>query len=363
MRGLFVAAAVRRGEFTLDVDFAVNPGEILGVLGPNGAGKTTLLRVIAGLTLVSAGSIRLDDETFDDTAARVFVPPERRPIGLLFQNYRLFPHLSVRENVAFGPRCHGRPRQAAKAEADDWLRRFGLADYAKRKPAELSGGQAQRVALARALAANPGLLLLDEPLSALDARTRLEIRAELRRHLSDFAGPTLLVTHDPLEALVLADRLLVLEHGTVVQQGAPAAVARRPATQYVARLVGVNLYHGTRTGPTAVTLDGGGVSVVVVGEDDASMRTASRVLVAVRPSAIVVHTAPPEHSSARNVWAGTVRGLELLTDRVRIDVEGPPSALVDVTPEAVADLHLAGGTRVWLSVKATEVDVYPDPAS
>jgi molybdate transport system ATP-binding protein len=317
--------------------------------------------MLAGLTAPTTGSIRLDDLMFVNIEMGVFVPPERRPVGLLFQNYRLFPHLSVRDNVAFSPRCHGIERRSANAIAHDWLVRFGLADYAKRKPGELSGGQAQRVALARALAANPGLLLLDEPLSALDARTRLEVRAELRRHLAEFTGPTLIVTHDPLEAIMLTDRLLVLEDGRIVQQGTPASVARRPATNYVARLVGVNLYHGVRSGATAIALADGG-TLVAAGFDETSPAGPAPLLVAVRPSAVVLHTSRPEHTSARNVWPGAVTGLEPLADRVRVEVAGAPGALVDVTPDAVADLRLAEGRSVWLSVKATEVDVYPDPA-
>jgi molybdate transport system ATP-binding protein len=360
--GLIVDAAVERGEFQLEVEFTVRAGEILGVLGPNGAGKTTLLRMLAGLTAPTTGSIRLDDHTFADVETGVFLPPERRPVGLLFQNYRLFPHLSVRDNVAFAPRCHGIERRSANAIAHDWLERFGLADYAKRKPHELSGGQAQRVALARALAANPGLLLLDEPLSALDARTRLEIRTVLRRHLAEFAGPTLIVTHDPLEALMLADRLLVLEDGRIVQQGTPADVARRPATNYIARLVGVNLYRGVRSASTAIALDGGG-TLVAAGVDDATPAGLASLLVAVRPSSIVLHTSRPEHTSARNIWPGEVTGLEPLADRVRVEIAGAPGALVDITPDAVAELRLSEGRSVWLSVKATEVDVYPDPAS
>jgi molybdate transport system ATP-binding protein len=357
--GLSVRAVVERGDFCLDIDFVAAPGEVVAVLGPNGAGKSTLLRAIAGLTPLTEGRISLRGVALDDVASNTFRGAHERPIGLVFQNYRLFPHLSVRENVAFAPRAHRVSRRSARLLADEWLTRFGLSDLGARKPDALSGGQAQRVALARALAGEPELLLLDEPLAALDARTRLEVRAELRRHLAEFAGPTLLITHDPLDAMVLADRLLVIEGGRIVQQGTPAEVARRPATGYVARLVGLNLYSGTRAG-SAVALSGGGRFVAATGMGP-EVADGDAVLVAVRPSAIAVHTARPEQSSPRNVWTGEVDGLESLTDRIRVEVLGTPSALVDITPDAVADLGLTYGTRVWLSAKATDIDVYPDP--
>jgi molybdate transport system ATP-binding protein len=349
--GLAVDATVRRGDFTLTVAFEVPPGQVLGVLGPNGAGKTTLLRALAGLTPVAGGRVMLGGQVLDDAAGGTFVEAAQRPAGYVFQDYRLFPHLTVAENVAFSPRARGLGKAAARAAARHWLGRLGIADLAGRKPAELSGGQAQRVALARSLAADPALLLLDEPLAALDARTRLDIQTELRQHLASFPGPCLLVTHDPLEALVLADRLLVLEGGRIVQDGAPAHVARRPATEYVAKLVGLNLYAGHADGP-AVTLGDGGTFVVPDHGEHGD------VLVAVRPSAIVVSGEPPRATSARNIWPAQVAGLTMLADRVRLDLRGEPPALADVTPAAATELSLGRGSRVWLSVKATDLEVY-----
>jgi molybdate transport system ATP-binding protein len=350
--GLIVDAEVRRGGFTLTVALAAAPGQVVGVLGPNGAGKSTLLSALAGLTPVAAGRIVLAAQVIDDAATGAFVEASRRPVGFVFQDYRLFPHLTVADNVAFSPRARGMGKQAARSAAAYWLGRLGLTDLADRRPGELSGGQAQRVALARALAGQPALLLLDEPLSALDAGTRLDVRAELKRHLSDFSGPCLLVTHDPLEALVLADRLLVLEAGRIVQEGTPAQVARQPATEYVAKLVGLNLYAGRADGP-GVALAGGGAFVI----PDQGQH--GDVLVAVRPSSLVVSTQRPEASSVRNAWPARVSGLTLLSDRVRLDLEGQPPALADVTPAAVTELSLGPGSQVWVAAKATDLEVYP----
>jgi molybdate transport system ATP-binding protein len=222
-------------------------------------------------------------------------------------------------------------------------------------PAAAPGAGHPAAGLARALAGHPALLLLDEPLSALDAGTRLDVQAELRRHLAEFTGPCLLVTHDPLEALVLADRLVVIEDGRVVQDGSPAQVSRQPATEYVARLVGLNLYAG-RAGDGRVALDGGGGSLAIPGGQRGP------VLVAVRPSSVTVSVEPPRGSSARNTWAGRVTGLTLLADRIRLSLDGAPPVLADVTPAAVAELALRPGREVWLSVKATDLEVYA-PAS
>jgi molybdate transport system ATP-binding protein len=232
---------------------------------------------------------------------------------------------------------------------------LGLGDLARRHPRQLSGGQAQRVALARALASAPDALLLDEPLAALDVQTRAEVQGELREHLRHFAGPTVLVTHDPIEALLLAQRIVVLERGRIVQSGAPAEITARPLTPYVAKLVGMNLYVGSASGDE-VAVDAGGRLV-------AADPPPGRVLAALRPSAITVHTEEPHGTSARNVWPATVASLAPLGDRIRVNASGQLPATVDVTAAAVAELGLAPGRRIWLSAKATDVTAYPAPSS
>jgi molybdate transport system ATP-binding protein len=356
--GLAVDGRLDLGGFSLSVTVTVGPGQVLGVLGPNGAGKSTLLRALAGLLPLTAGSIRLDGAVLDDAAEDTWVPADRRPVGIVFQDYRLFPHLDVRDNVAFAPRSRGAGRAESRRAAQHWVDRLDLADLATRRPSQLSGGQAQRVALARALAADPALLLLDEPLAALDARTRIDVRGALRQHLADFPGPVLVVTHDPLEAMVLADRLLVLEGGRVVQEGTPASVARHPATDYVARLVGLNLYAGRLDSFSGeVALEGGGRLVATLTPD--ADPADGRVLVALSPAAISAHITPLDHTSMRNVWRGRVAGMELLGDRVRVEVQAEPAAIVDITAAALADLGLERGSEVWLAAKATETVAYP----
>jgi molybdate transport system ATP-binding protein len=358
--GLRAEVVAGRGAFELRAHLEVASGEVLAVLGPNGAGKTTLLRTLAGLLALREGQIGVAGVIWDDPAENVFVPATDRRVGLVFQDYRLFPHLSVLDNVAFAARSRGVRRRVARSEATETLGRLGLEELSGRRPAQLSGGQAQRVALARALASGPALMLLDEPLAALDAQTRLEIRTELRRRLTAFDGPSVVVTHDPLEALVLADRILVLEEGRIAQTGTPAEVARRPATEYVARLMGLNLYRGRLTDPERgrIELESGGE---LFAGGTASLAKDSRVLAALAPTAISLYLEDQPEGSPRNVWAGTVTGVELLTDRVRVAVKGTPDALVDVTAAAVADLRLTPGLSVSLSAKASEVTAYPAP--
>ncbi|MFC6079864.1 ABC transporter ATP-binding protein [Sphaerisporangium aureirubrum] len=334
---------VTRPGFELDLTLEVAPGEVVALLGPNGAGKTTALRALAGLTAMTGGQITLDGLPMHTLAA------ERRPIGMVFQDYLLFPHLSALDNIAFGPRCQGVSKAEARRAAAALLERVGLAGHAAAKPRRLSGGQAQRVALARALAVRPRLLLMDEPLAALDAHTRLEIRSQLRRHLGDFDGATVLVTHDPLDAMVLADRLIVIENGTVVQEGTPGEVARRPRTDYVARLVGLNLYRGQADG-----------AQVKVGKllFNTSEHLTGPVFVAFPPAAVALYRSRPD-GSPRNVWQAGIEGIERHGDNVRVHLDGPLTAFADITPAAVADLDLTPGQHVWASVKATETHAYP----
>jgi molybdate transport system ATP-binding protein len=341
---------VARGPLTVDLEVDVADGEVLAVLGPNGAGKSTLLRVLAGLLPPDAGRVVVDgDQVWDDVAAGVRLPAHARRLGMVFQDHLLFPHLSAVDNVAFGLRTRGVRKAAARAAAGDWLARVGLEGLGDRRPGQLSGGQAQRAALARALVGDPAVLLLDEPLSALDARTRLTVRAELRRHLAAFAGSTVLVTHDPVDAMALADRVVVVEEGRVVQAGTPADVSRHPRTDYVARLVGLALLPGTGAGGT-VRLDGGGT--VAVAEE-----TAGPVFVAVRPESVALWPARPE-GSPRNVWPARLVSATPHGSTVRCELHGEVPLVADVTATAFAELGLAPGTPVWASVKASDVAVY-----
>ncbi|MEW6475882.1 MAG: ABC transporter ATP-binding protein [Actinomycetota bacterium] len=341
---------MRLGTLELDVEFDVAPGRIVGLLGPNGAGKTTLLRVLAGLLPPDEGEVVLDDLVLDDTSRGIHVPPERRPVGVVFQHYVLFPHLSALENVAFGLRSRGVAKAEARRRAAEWLSRVGLEGFLSNKPRQLSGGQAQRVALARALATEPRLLLLDEPLAALDASTRLETRRELRRQLDGYDGVRLLVTHDPVEAIALAERLIVLEDGHISQTGTPQEISGQPRSRYVADLVGVNLYRGWAEDDE--------IHVGAAGRLVAPGAGRGEVFAVVHPHAVALYRVPPA-GTPRNVWEGTVEALDLEGERVRVRVDGPLPIVAEVTPAAVADLRLGDGGRIWASVKATEVVVYP----
>jgi len=340
------------GDLALDVELEVADGEAVALLGPNGAGKTTAVRALAGLAPLDEGHVRVDGRVLDDPAAGVFVPVEERPVAVVFQDHLLFPHLSVLENVAFGLRARGVRRTVARQAALGWLARVGLAERADARPPDLSGGQAQRVALARAMVTEPRLLLLDEPLAALDATTRAEVRSELRRHLDSVGGARLLVTHDPVDALVLGDRLVIVERGRVTQSGTPAQVAAHPASRFVADLVGLNLLHGAAAGDHAVRLASGGELTV------AEPPPPGALAVAIRPQAVALHRDAPE-GSARNAWLGTITEVEHTGDRVRVTLAGAVPLTAEITAAAAGAMAVAPGDVVWASVKAVDVAVYP----
>jgi molybdate transport system ATP-binding protein len=346
---LEAAVRLRLGALDLDMALEIRAGEVVALLGPNGAGKTTLLRALAGLIPVTRGHVRLDGAVLEDSATSKYVPTERRPIGFVFQEYLLFPHMSVLDNVAFGVRARGAGSAVARQKAARWLERVGLQELASARPSQLSGGQRQRAALARALASDPRLLLLDEPMAALDVSARTEVRRDLKRHLASFDGVRLLVTHDPLEAMALADRLIVIENGRLVQEGTPAEVTERPRSAYVADLVGVNLLRGV-AGHGSVRTDSGHVVA-------AAGATSGEVFAVIHPRAVALHRQRPE-GSPRNVWQGRADAIEIAGDRARVRVVGPVAVVAEVTPASLAELRLAEGSEVWLSFKATDVGVY-----
>jgi len=347
------AVVAERG---LDVDLRVADGETLALLGPNGSGKSSVLAVIAGLLRPDTGEVVLDGETLTDVGSdrAVTAAPHARRTALLGQDPLLFPHLDALENVAFGPRSRGVARAEARTRAQDWLDRVGVGDLARRRPAQLSGGQAQRVAVARALAAEPRLLLLDEPMAALDVAVLPALRQTLRTVLDPLTA--LLVTHDPLDALLLADRVVVLEAGQCVEEGPTAEVLARPRSPFAARLAGLNLLTGTwqssdRCLVSTDGADGQRLHGRVEGDEPAA---GAAVVGAFRPQAVAVYREAP-HGSPRNALVVQVSEVEPHGDLVRVRAG---TLAADVTLQAAADLALAPGDTVTFVVKATEVSLY-----
>ncbi|MBV9088778.1 MAG: ATP-binding cassette domain-containing protein [Mycobacteriaceae bacterium] len=356
MTGLALRAAVADRGF--DVAFDVAAGEVVAVLGPNGAGKSTALHVIAGLVRPDRGTVRSGSTVLTDTGTGVFVPSHARRVGLLLQDPLLFPHLSVAANVAFAPRSLGRGRRPAREAARHWLERVDAAELADRSPRQLSGGQAQRVAIARALAAEPDVLLLDEPLAGLDIAAAAAIRKLLRGVLAHDGRAALLVTHELLDVLSLADRVLVLESGRVVEDGPASRVLAAPRSHFAARFAGVNLVTGT-TGADGALLAAGGTRWHGTSEAPAVGTAAVAVF---RPAAVAVYRDVP-HGSPRNCVGITVAALDGRGPGIRVRAEdqtdGAPGLAADITAEAAAELRLAPGDRLFFAVKAQEVAIYP----
>jgi molybdate transport system ATP-binding protein len=322
----------------------------VAILGPNGSGKTTLLRALAGLLPIEEGRVELDGEVLEDAATRVWVAPQDRRVAMVFQSLLLFPQLSALDNVAFGLRARGVSAGEARTRAYEWLERLELSAVASSRPRALSGGQAQRVALARALITEPRLLLLDEPLASVDASARVELRRTLRAQLAEHRRVRLLVTHDPLEAAALAERVVILENGRVVQHGTFREVTERPRSDWAARMVGLNLLRGDAAAG-CLRLAGGG-ELAVLGE------VSGPALATIHPRAIALHREMPS-GSPRNVVHAVVAGVDHEGDRWRVRLQGRISLVAEVTPGAAAELRLAEGGDVFAAIKATEVDVYP----
>ncbi|BBY15936.1 sulfate/molybdate ABC transporter ATP-binding protein [Mycolicibacterium litorale] len=358
MTGLALRARVeRRG---VDVEFAVGAGEVLAVLGPNGAGKSTALHVIAGTVRPDDGLVRVGQRLLTDTAAAVHVPTHRRRVGLLLQYPLLFPHLRVAANVAFGLRSTGRARAEAVAAAHRWLTEVGADDLAGRMPRQLSGGQAQRVALARALAAEPEVLLLDEPLAGLDVDVAGAMRRLLRQVLTRDGRSAVLVTHDLVDVATLADHVVVIDGGTVAEAGPAATVLSAPRSPFGARFAGVNLVIGSaaeggvvRAGATA--WHGVAAADVVIGAPAVAI---------FRPAAVAVYRQRP-HGSPRNTVEVTVAEVDHSGPAVRVRATeqpgGAPGLAADITAESASELRLAPGDRVFMAVKAQEVALHPAP--
>jgi molybdate transport system ATP-binding protein len=339
-------------ERDIDVTLDVVTGETLAILGPNGSGKSTALGVVAGVVEPDSGRVVLDGRVLTDVGAGrpgVRVAPHDRRTALLGQEPLLFPHLDALENVAFGPRSSGSTRSAARRTAQRWLDEVGVGELSRRRPSQLSGGQAQRVAVARALAAEPALLLLDEPMAALDVAVLPALRQTLRRVLAGRSA--VLVTHDPLDALLLADRVVVLSEGRVVELGKATEVLSRPRSPFAARLAGLNLVTGVWRDGAVETTEG----LRVMGQVEGGPLSSGEAAIATfRPSAVAVYRDRVE-GSPRNSLEVTISELEPMADLVRVHA-GPLHA--DVTAQAVAALELTPGLAAIFSIKATDVAVY-----
>ena len=352
-----VELAATLAERGIGLELAIRPGEVVAVLGANGAGKSTLLSLLSGLLRPDSGRIVVDGEVLVDTRCGVWVPPHRRKVVLLAQQALLFPHLTVAANVGFGPRSRGVPRRAAQATAQHWLTAVDAAEFADRKPAQLSGGQAQRVAIARALAAEPAVLLLDEPMAALDVEVAPALRHLLRRVLRSSRRTALLVTHDLIDALSLADRVVVLESGRIVEDGPTRTVLAEPRSAFTARIAGINLVSGINDGHHLVTPDGNRV----IGRLDAACLPGEPAVAVFTPQSVAIHLATST-GSPRNHLSVVITELEPRGEIVRVHtapVSGGSGLIADVTAVAVADLELRPGLPVQFAVKATEVSIHP----
>jgi molybdate transport system ATP-binding protein len=342
----------------VDLELQLRPGEVVALLGANGAGKSTLLQLISGLVRPDSGRIILDDQVLVDVERGLWVPPHRRGVVLLAQQALLFPHLSVAANVAFGPRSKGSSRRTATAEAMKWLAAVDGTEFADRRPDQLSGGQAQRIALARALAADPALLLLDEPMAALDVAVAPALRQLLRTVLRETGRTAILVTHDLIDALSLTDRVVVLDAGRIVEDGPTRTVLAQPRSSFAARIAGVDLIAGTAEMHGLLAPDG----IHLQGIVDPACAPGESAVAVFSPAAVAVHLTLPT-GSPRNHLPMTVTELEPRGELIRVHAIGAAGGhhdlIADITAGAAADLELVPGRSVYFAIKATEVQIYP----
>ena len=379
--------------FHLELSFSAEVGRTTVLLGESGAGKSTVLRILAGLLHPEQGHIVFEGVTYFDSERRIAIPPQQRPFGYVFQDYALFPHLSVFENVAFGLRAQYLPRQLIRQRVGEALEQVRLSGLDERRPAQLSGGQQQRVAIARALALQPQLLLLDEPLSALDVQTRREVRQELRRILARIGITTVFVTHQYLEALVFGHHILVLDHGQLIQQGSQRDLLERPRSSYVAELVGTNFFRGRvvrceTNSICTIRLDDHHERSIEISATLARAEASSRLyadkvpgageeaFVVVDPRSITLYQTAPD-SSARNIFRGEiVQLLHLGTSgnagnrddgRVRVSMQldtatnlslPAPLLTAEITAASATRMELLEGKTVYATFKATEARAY-----
>lgn len=349
--GLTSTIVVQRSkDFSVDIELAVGRAQVLALVGPNGSGKSTVVAALAGLLPVTAGIIQVDGNVLDDPVSDTFVQPRHRRFGVAFQTPRLFGHMSVRANIDFAHAARRTNSGHSAAKTAELIEAFGVVDLLDLKPGQLSGGQAQLVSLVRALASDPRLLLLDEPFSALDAALRGQVREALRRWLDNFDGPTVIISHDAVDAFALADEVAVLERGRRTQLGRPDDIRRRPATSYAASLTGTNRFEADAVAGT-LQMSGCPISIQTW-----NVEVSGGVIASIPAEAIALYNDRPS-GSPRNTWHTQVETVTSMGSTVRVTVGAPLPLSIDVTPSAVTDLSLKEGSPVWASVKATEVDV------